>query len=124
MGKPTGFLEYQRQLPKDRPPKERMKDWDEFHTHFDLAQLQLQGARCMDCGVPFCQSGMMIGGMVSGCPLNNLVPEWNDLIYNGNWEQAWRRLMKTNSFPEFTSRLPGFVRGSVYLQFKRSPGFC
>lgn len=90
MGKPTGFLEYQRQLPKDRPPKERMKDWDEFHTHFDLAQLQLQGARCMDCGVPFCHTGKQIGRTSIGCPLNNLIPEWNDLVYRGDMDEAYR----------------------------------
>ena len=105
MGKPTGFLEYQRQLPKDRPPKERMKDWDEFHTHFDLAQLQLQGARCMDCGVPFCHTGKQIGRTSIGCPLNNLIPEWNDLVYRGDMDEAYRRLSLTNNFPEFTSRV-------------------
>ena len=72
MGKPTGFLEYERQLPEDRPPKERMKDWNEFHTHFDLEKLRLQGARCMDCGIPFCHTGKQIGRTSIGCPLNNL----------------------------------------------------
>ena len=111
MGKPTGFLEYQRQLPKDRPPKERMKDWDEFHTHFDLAQLQLQGARCMDCGVPFCHTGKSIG-----CPLNNLIPEWNDLVYRGDMDEAYRRLSLTNNFPEFTGRVcPALCEGSCTL---------
>ena len=105
MGKPTGFLEYKRETAKVLPPKVRIANFKEFRTPLNKEKQKLQGARCMACGVPFCQSGMMIGGMVSGCPLNNLVPEWNDLIYNGNWEQAWRRLMKTNSFPEFTSRV-------------------
>ena len=105
MGKPTGFLEYERETGCVISPEERIQNFNEFHIPLPLEKQQKQGARCMDCGVPFCQSGMMIGGMVSGCPLNNLVPEWNDLIYNGNWEQAWRRLMKTNSFPEFTSRV-------------------
>ena len=105
MGKPTGFLEYERETGGVILPEERIQNFNEFHIPLSSEMQQKQGARCMDCGVPFCQSGMMIGGMVSGCPLNNLVPEWNDLIYNGNWEQAWRRLMKTNSFPEFTSRV-------------------
>ena len=105
MGKPTGFLEYERETGCVISPEERIQNFNEFHIPLSSEIQQKQGARCMDCGVPFCQSGMMIGGMVSGCPLNNLVPEWNDLIYNGNWEQAWRRLMKTNSFPEFTSRV-------------------
>ena len=116
MGKPTGFLEYQRQLPKDRPPKERMKDWDEFHTHFDLAQLQLQGARCMDCGVPFCHTGKQIGRTSIGCPLNNLIPEWNDLVYRGDMDEAYRRLSLTNNFPEFTGRVcPALCEGSCTL---------
>lgn len=105
MGKPTGFLEFDRETGRVVSPEERIKNFNEFHIPLSRGQQQKQGARCMECGVPFCQSGMMIGGMVSGCPLNNLIPEWNDLIYNGNWEQAWRRLMKTNSFPEFTSRV-------------------
>ena len=71
MGKPTGFLEYERSLPKDRPPEERINDWDEFHTHFDLKHLQLQGARCMDCGVPFCHMGEQIGRTSIGCPLKS-----------------------------------------------------
>ena len=91
MGKPTGFLEYERETGGVISPEERIQNFNEFHIPLSSEMQQKQGARCMDCGVPFCQSGMMIGGMVSGCPLNNLVPEWNDLIYNGNWEQAWRR---------------------------------
>jgi glutamate synthase (NADPH/NADH) small chain len=105
MGKMTGFLEYERETSKETAPKERIKNWKEFHTPLSEEEQRTQGARCMDCGVPFCQSGMMIGGMVSGCPLNNLIPEWNDLVYTGNWQQAFNRLKKTNSFPEFTSRV-------------------
>ena len=105
MGKPTGFLDYKREVSRDTPPKERIKNFREFHEHLPMERQQLQGARCMECGVPFCQSGMTIGGMTSGCPLHNLVPEWNDLVYTGNWEQAYHRLVKTNSFPEFTSRV-------------------
>ena len=105
MGKPTGFLEYDRVNGKAAAPLERIKNFNEFHTPLTEAQQRKQGVRCMECGVPFCQSGMMMNGMVSGCPLHNLVPEWNDLVYTGNWGQAYNRLKKTNSFPEFTSRV-------------------
>ena len=105
MGKPTGFMEYSREVSKAQEPLERIKHFDEFHEHLPQERQQLQGARCMECGVPFCQAGMVLNGMASGCPLHNLVPEWNDLVYVGNWEQAYRRLKKTNSFPEFTSRV-------------------
>ena len=88
MGKITGFMEYDRQTGREVPPGERIKNWKEFHLPLKEEEQRRQGARCMDCGVPFCQSGMMMGGMVSGCPLNNLIPEWNDLIYTGNWAQA------------------------------------
>ncbi len=108
MGKPTGFLDYDRETSKAVEPKERIKNFNEFHTPLSREKQRLQGARCMSCGVPFCQAGVMIGGMASGCPLNNLVPEWNDLVYLGNWEQAYQRLVKTHCFPEFTSQgLPG-----------------
>ncbi len=116
MGKPTGFLEIDRQLPQDRPAEERMKDWGEFHTHFDVETLKLQGARCMDCGIPFCHTGQMIGGMAMGCPLHNLIPEWNDLVYHGQLEEAYKRLSLTNPFPEFTSRVcPALCEGSCTL---------
>lgn len=105
MGKPTGFLEFDRENSEAVSPKVRIKDFNEFHTPLSKEKQCKQGARCMDCGVPFCQSGMLIKGMTSGCPLNNLIPEWNDLIFNGNWQQAYNRLRKTNSFPEFTSRV-------------------
>ncbi len=105
MGKPTGFLDYERRTAAAADPKERVKHFREFHTPLPEAQQREQGARCMSCGVPFCQSGMTIMGMASGCPLHNLVPEWNDLVYRGNWEQAYQRLKKTNNFPEFTSRV-------------------
>ena len=105
MGKPTGFMDYKREVSKDVKPKDRIKNFNEFHEHLPREKQQLQGARCMDCGVPFCQTGMNICGMTSGCPLHNLVPEWNDLVYTGNWQQAYNRLKKTNSFPEFTSRV-------------------
>ena len=105
MGKPTGFLEYERKTSETIPPKERIKNFQEFHIPLSEAEQRKQGARCMECGVPFCQAGMMIKGMTSGCPLHNLIPEWNDLVYHGNWRQAYNRLKKTSSFPEFTSRV-------------------
>ena len=105
MGKPTGFLDYERETGKVIPPLERIKNFNEFHLPLPLKKQKLQGARCMDCGTPFCQSGVLFNGMVSGCPLNNLIPEWNDLVYCGNWKQAYNRLHKTNSFPEFTCRV-------------------
>ncbi|BCZ45255.1 glutamate synthase subunit beta [Clostridium gelidum] len=105
MGKPTGFLEYDREEGKNREPKERLKDYKEFHKRLPLEKQCIQGARCMDCGVPFCQSGVLFSGMVSGCPLHNLIPEWNDLVYRGKWDLAYERLNKTNPFPEFTGRV-------------------
>ncbi len=105
MGKPTGFLEYTRKTSEEIEPLERIRNFNEFHVPLPLEQQQLQGARCMACGVPFCQYGGMLGGMASGCPLHNLCPEWNDMVYLGNWEQAYSRLMKTHCFPEFTSRV-------------------
>ena len=105
MGKPTGFMDYDRKVSRAEEPASRIKHFNEFHQHLSREEQQLQGARCMECGVPFCQSGMMLCGMASGCPLHNLVPEWNDLVYTGNWEQAYERLKKTNNFPEFTARV-------------------
>ena len=105
MGKPTGFMEYDRINAKSVEPKERIKNYNEFHVFLSKEEQQKQASRCMECGVPFCQSGASIAGMTSGCPLHNLVPEWNDLVYTGNWEQAYNRLHKTNNFPEFTSRV-------------------
>lgn len=116
MGKATGFMEYKRELPKDRSPRERVKDWNEFHEHFTEERHKRQAARCMDCGIPFCHSGFLFSGMASGCPLNNLIPEWNDLIYRGLWEEALRRLESTNNFPEFTGRVcPAPCEGSCTL---------
>lgn len=105
MGKPTGFMEYDRKVSEAADPVCRIQNFAEFHEHLSMEQQQLQGARCMECGVPFCQSGMMIGAAASGCPLHNLIPEWNDLVYTGNWKQAYNRLKKTNNFPEFTARV-------------------
>ncbi|MBR1862501.1 MAG: glutamate synthase subunit beta [Ruminococcus sp.] len=105
MGKPTGFMEFDRQESYAESVRERIKNYDEFHIPLTLEKQREQAARCMECGVPFCQSGMNIGGMISGCPLNNLIPEWNDLVYKGSYEKAYKRLRKTNNFPEFTSRV-------------------
>lgn len=105
MGKPTGFMDYERQNKTAEEPRERIRHFQEFHVPLSKEEQETQGARCMACGVPFCQSGQMLNGMASGCPLHNLVPEWNDLIYNGNWEEAYARLRKTDNFPEFTGRV-------------------
>jgi glutamate synthase (NADPH/NADH) small chain len=113
MGKPTGFLDYPREPMHDRPPLERIRDWSEMHLGAAEQTLREQGGRCMDCGVPFCHTGKLLGGMASGCPVNNLIPEWNDLVWNGQWEEAWIRLAKTNNFPEFTGRVcPAPCEGS------------
>lgn len=105
MGQPTGFMEYKRELLPDRPEGERIKDWQEFHQHMSEEQLRTQGARCMNCGIPYCNSGVLMNGGASGCPVNNLIPEWNDLVYRGLWQDALDRLLKTNNFPEFTGRV-------------------
>ena len=105
MGKPTGFLEYDRKEAVGEAPLERIKHFNEFHTPLSRKEQEIQGARCMNCGVPFCQSGILIKGMMTGCPLNNLIPEWNDAACLGNWEEAYARLKKTNPFPEFTGRV-------------------
>ena len=116
MGKPTGFLEFQRELPKDRAPLERIADWKEIHLHLPEAELKKQGARCMDCGIPFCHTGQLVSGMASGCPIHNLIPEWNDLVFRGLWKEALERLHKTNNFPEFTGRVcPAPCEGSCVL---------
>ena len=105
MGKLLGFLEYERCLPSDRDPLERLNDWNEIHKTLSVEQQKEQAARCMYCAIPFCQSGLMMGGSVSGCPLNNLIPEWNDLLYRDQWNAAADRLLRTDSFPEFTGRV-------------------
>ncbi len=116
MGKVTGFLEYPRELPLAAAPAERVHHWREFHGHGGEDLLRKQGARCMDCGVPFCHTGNIVAGMASGCPINNLIPEWNDLVYRGLWQEALERLHKTNNFPEFTGRVcPAPCEGSCVL---------
>jgi glutamate synthase (NADPH/NADH) small chain len=122
MGKPTGFLEYLRELPADRTPLERVRDWREFHHHIGEEKLRQQGSRCMDCGVPFCHTGKLLSGMASGCPINNLIPEWNDLVYRGLWHEALERLHRTNNFPEFTGRVcPAPCEGSCVLGINSTP---
>lgn len=122
MGKPTGFIEFEREIPADRDPLERIKDWKEFHLHLPEDRLKNQGARCMDCGIPFCHSGTIISGMASGCPINNIIPEWNDLVFRGLWKEALDRLHKTNNFPEFTGRVcPAPCEGSCVLGIHEPP---
>jgi glutamate synthase (NADPH/NADH) small chain len=122
MGKPTGFIEYLRELPLDRTAVERIRDWNEFHHHMEESKLQQQAARCMDCGIPFCHTGTLLSGMASGCPINNLIPEWNDLVYRGLWKEALDRLHKTNNFPDFTGRVcPAPCEGSCVLGINAPP---
>ncbi len=122
MGKPTGFLEFDREEDKTIPPKERIKNFDEFHNALLDEDRRKQGARCMNCGVPFCQSGMVLDGMATGCPLHNLIPEWNDSVYHGNFEHALSRLLKTNSFPEFTGRVcPALCEAACVCGMNGSP---
>jgi glutamate synthase (NADPH/NADH) small chain len=122
MGKTTGFMEYKREVPTDRPPEERIRDWQEFHLPLAEEKLQIQGARCMDCGIPFCHTGELLSGMATGCPINNLIPEWNDLVYRGLWREALDRLHRTNNFPEFTGRVcPAPCEGSCTLGINEPP---
>ncbi len=122
MGKPTGFIEYLRELPPELEPIQRIRNWDEFHLPMTEEKLRTQGARCMDCGTPFCHTGTVISGMASGCPINNLIPEWNDLVYRGLWQEALERLHKTNNFPEFTGRVcPAPCEGSCVLGIHNPP---
>ena len=105
MGKATGFLDYKRKSNYDIPTKERLTSFKEFHKPISDDERREQGARCMDCGVPLCQSAMKLAGMFTGCPLHNLIPEWNDQVYLGHYEHALSRLIKTSNFPEFTGRV-------------------
>ena len=105
MGKTTGFMDYARKTSTDVAPLERLENFNEFHIWLSREQQQTQAARCMDCGVPFCQAGASFEGVLLGCPLHNLIPEWNDLLWNGNYEGALQRLLKTSPFPEFTGRV-------------------
>ncbi len=116
MGKPTGFMEYLREVAEEITPADRIRNWDEFHLAMAEDNLRTQAARCMDCGTPFCHTGITLSGMASGCPINNLIPEWNDLVYRGLWQEALERLHKTNNFPEFTGRVcPAPCEGACVL---------
>ena len=113
MGKPTGFMDFERQENPAVEPLQRIKNFDEFHPMLSVEERIEQGGRCMDCGVPFCQSCVELDGSYTGCPLHNLIPEWNDMIYRGNWEHAVSRLRKTSNFPEFTGRVcPGLCQAA------------
>lgn len=123
MGNPTGFLKVDRALPADRDPAVRLSDWQEVHEHMPEAEIREQASRCMDCGIPFCQSGdSRFAPKVAGCPVNNLIPEWNDLVYNGRWKEAVQRLHRTNNFPEFTGRVcPAPCEGACVLGINAPP---
>lgn len=122
MGKTTGFIEFSRTLPILRNPQERVLNWEEFHTHLPESELKNQGARCMNCGIPFCHTGHIIEGVTTGCPLHNLIPEWNDLVYQGKWHEAYKRLTLTNNFPEFTGRVcPAPCESSCVLGINEEP---
>ena len=122
MGKATGFMEFLREVADEISPLDRLRNWDEFHLPMPEEYLQNQGARCMDCGTPFCHTGLEISRMASGCPINNLIPEWNDLVYRGHWQEALGRLHKTNNFPEFTGRVcPAPCEGACVLGLINPP---
>jgi glutamate synthase (NADPH) small chain len=122
MAKPTGFLEYDRKTNPSRPEEERLQDWKEVHILRDEKECMEQGARCMDCGVPFCHQGAILPGGASGCPINNLIPEWNDLIYQGRWKEALERLHRTNNLPEVTSRVcPAPCEAGCVLGINKPP---
>jgi glutamate synthase (NADPH/NADH) small chain len=122
MGKPTGFMEFTRIVPHSRDPRERVKDWNVLYDHLPEATLREQGGRCMDCGVPFCHTGQLMEGGTSGCPLHNLIPEWNELVYLGRWREALDFLHKTNNFPEFTGRVcPAPCEGACVLGINEPP---
>ncbi len=122
MGKLLGFLEYDRTLPSDRDPLKRLNDWNEIHETLPVEGQREQAARCMYCGIPFCHMGISLNGAVSGCPLNNLIPEWNDLLYRDQWNAAADRLLRTDSFPEFTGRVcPAPCEGSCTCGIHQPP---
>ncbi len=122
MGKTTGFLEYNRMDPEKRPVEERINDWDELKLHRSETVINQQAARCMNCGIPFCHSGTMLNGMTSGCPVKNLIPEWNDLVYKGQWKEAYERLIIGNPFPEFTGRVcPAPCEGACTEGYQMEP---
>ncbi len=122
MGNPRGFMTVDRKTYSERDPQERIGDWNEFHVDLPIVDLQSQGSRCMDCGVPFCHTADLMANMAAGCPVRNLIPEWNDLVYRGHWKDALERLHKTNNFPEFTGRVcPAPCEGSCVLGIHEPP---
>ena len=122
MGKPTGFMEFDRQDEGKRSAESRIEDWNEFVVEHSEDKLRSQGARCMDCGVPFCHTGEVVQRLATGCPVNNLIPEWNHLVYQGKWKEALQRLHHTNNFPEFTGRVcPAPCEGSCVLGINEPP---
>ena len=122
MGKTTGFIEYTRSLPILREPRARIQNWDEFHAPLPESEIKKQGARCMNCGIPFCHTGATFEGANVGCPLGNLIPEWNDLVYRGKWFEAYKSLASTNNFPEFTGRVcPAPCESSCVLSINEQP---
>ncbi len=122
MGKPTGFKEFKRNTPPYQDPMLRILNWNEFQEPLPESELRSQGARCMDCGIPFCHTGELMANMAAGCPVNNLIPEWNDLVYKNRWREALDRLHKTNNFPEFTGRVcPAPCEGSCVLGIIEPP---
>ncbi len=122
MGKPTGFLEIEREDLQDELALERVKHWNEFHAPISQDTVQNQAARCMDCGVPFCHTGANLPSGASGCPVYNLIPDWNDMLYKGKWEKAFKLLLKTNNFPEFTGRVcPAPCEGACVLGIHEPP---
>jgi glutamate synthase (NADPH/NADH) small chain len=122
MGKPTGFIDYQRKTRPERDPKTRINDWDDYTLRLEETELTKQGARCMDCGIPTCHTGTMLNGMTSGCPVNHLIPEWNDLVYQGQWQEALKREHKMNNFPEFTGMAcPAPCEGACVLGINEPP---
>ncbi|MFP3121621.1 glutamate synthase subunit beta [Ectobacillus funiculus] len=122
MGKPTGFMDYERHSRSERDPATRTNDWDIYTLPLEEAELERQGARCMDCGIPTCHTGTMINGMTSGCPVHHLIPEWNDLVFQGQWEEALKREHKMNNFPEFTGlACPAPCEGACVLGINEPP---
>jgi len=122
MGKPTGFMEYERQAQRERDPLDRTKDWNEYTVKMSEKEIQQQGARCMDCGVPTCHTGIEIEGVTTGCPVYHLIPEWNDLVYQGQWKEALKREHEMNNFPEFTGvACPAPCEGACVLGINEPP---
>ncbi|MCA1020666.1 glutamate synthase subunit beta [Halobacillus litoralis] len=122
MGKPTGFMEYTRQAIPERDPEVRTKDWEDYTLPLSDEEVQKQGARCMDCGVPTCHSGMEINGITTGCPVYHLIPEWNDLVYRGKWKEALEKEHEMNNFPEFTGfACPAPCEGACVLGINEPP---